>query len=142
MRLYILQQERYFVSKIKALLGKQVNLNELIAIKSEVDNSVFYSQQSSADQELLLQVGTKSFLKSLTKQEQVRAAGLKRMNDDELDIYASEATEANQKDSLKQSPLKAQNEDDGGNSILEVTDFKAAIAFITFQECLFNQCFR
>ena len=127
-RLYIIQQERFLVSKIKALLGREVSIDDVLAIESKVDNLTFYNQQTPEDQELLLQISTKSFIKSLTGQEQARAKRLKRVNDEDLDVYASNKT--SQKDVLKGSSLKAHDKDktnsDKDDSILEVINFESA----------------
>ena len=111
-------------------MEREVSIDDVLAIESKVSNSTFYNQQSLADQELLLQIGTKSFIKGLTEQEQARAKKLKGVNDDNIDVYAHEDDNTSQKGALEGSSLKAHNKDttnsDKDRTILEVTDFESA----------------
>ena len=106
------------MTRLQAMLDKQINITDIMNIKTEVENPDFFNSQSELDKKLILLLANKDFLESLDNEVQEQSKSLRRALIDEEKKKKAEEDDGSGSDSGSRSESGDADEDgedeDGG----------------------------
>ena len=71
------QHENFLISKLETMLQQQVNITDLMSIRTDIDNVDFYNEQSQFDRKLILLLANQDFIDTLDLNLQAQSKALK-----------------------------------------------------------------